>query len=241
MSPAGGDDRTGGVTVQGVSEELQDARITAMESRSHESDGDYRRHGGFPVFRAAEDDGGPDWGRFVEAMRRLQDLAVSVAPPYDVIREAADRAEALAELLGPHQVPEGHSPANRSVGLPGRGSLLMLPWTITGYGPERITAAGVFRLYHRGGNGAAHGGTLPLLFDDMFGMMVHAAGRPISRTAYLHINYRNVTPLETELTVEVAVDRVEGRKTFVTGRLLHGETLLADAEALMVQLLPGQP
>ena len=92
-----------------------------------------------------------------------------------------------------------------------------------------------------GGNGAAHGGTLPLLFDDLFGMVIHANGRPIARTGYLHVNYRKITPIETELVVDGWVDRVEGRKAFCKAELrdLDGN-LLADSEALMIQLLPGQ-
>jgi len=51
-----------------------------------------------------------------------------------------------------------------------------------------------------GGNYAVHGGVLPLLFDSVFGMVIHAAGRPISRTAFLHVDYRKVTPIDTPLT-----------------------------------------
>ncbi|MGW0176916.1 PaaI family thioesterase [Rhodococcus sp. NPDC003322] len=211
-------------------------------SEKAERDGDYEHHGGFPVYAADADNGGPHFGRLVEALRTVQDLAVSTAPPQDVIEQAAEQAEALAALLAPHRAPEGHYPAGRSVGLPGRGSLLMLPWTIEKFDTTGVRSTGVFRRYHVGGNGAAHGGVLPLLFDDLFGMVTHAYGRPISRTGYLHVNYRKITPLETPLVVEGVVDRVEGRKTFVTARLTEPDgTLLADAEALMIVLLPGQP
>ena len=61
------------------------------------------------------------------------------------------------------------------------------------------------------------------------------------RTAYLHINYRRIVPIDKELQVDAGVDRVEGRKIFVSGRLSDGDTLLTDAEALFVLLKPGQP
>lgn len=202
------------------------------------------KRGGFPTFQAAPDDGGPGFGRFVEAMRELQDLAVATAPEDPAVFDAAaDRAEELAALLRPYMAGEGRSPANRAVGLPGRGSLLMLPWKITGYEPDpgRITAEGVFRRYHLGGNMAAHGGVLPLLFDDLFGMVTHMSGESISRTGYLKVDYRAVTPLETTLWAEATVDRAEGRKTFVSGRLYQGQTLLAESDALMIRLLDGQP
>lgn len=208
------------------------------EGTSAAADGAGR--GGFPEFRHTP--AGPDFGRFVEAMRRLQDLAVSTHVPDDVLAEIAADAENLADRLAPYEVSEGHSPAGSNIQLPGRGSLLMPPWTIEQFGVDGVRSTGTFRRYHLGGNGAAHGGTLPLLFDDLFGMVVHANGRPISRTGYLHVNYRAITPLDTPLVVEGTVDRIEGRKTFVTGRLCDRDgTVLADSEALMIELLPGQP
>ncbi|CCW13215.1 hypothetical protein RAJCM14343_5719 [Rhodococcus aetherivorans] len=203
-------------------------------------DADYEHHGGFPVYTPVK--AGPNYGRFVEALRRLQDLAVSTHIPDDVVDRAIEQAEALGDLLEPHVVPEGRSPAGFNIDLPGRGSLLMPPWMIEKFDAESVRSRGTFRLYHRGGNSAAHGGTLPLLFDDLFGMVVHAAGHPIARTGYLHVNYRKITPLETELVVEGRVDRVEGRKLFCSAELHDFDgTLLADCEALMIQLLPGQP
>ena len=92
------------------------------------------------------------------------------------------------------------------------------------------------------GGGVAHGGVLPLIFDDNFGNVVYAAKRPISRTAYLHVNYRKITPINKPLVVEGRVDRHDGRKTFITGELRDADgNVLADCEALMLRLLPGQP
>ena len=44
-----------------------------------------------------------------------------------------------------------------------------------------------------------------------------------------------------ERAFSTGVDRVEGRKIFVSGRLSDGDTVLTDAEALFVLLKPGQP
>ncbi|ADG80434.1 PaaI family thioesterase [Tsukamurella paurometabola] len=182
------------------------------------------------------------FGEFVENMRRLQDLAVSVDAPDDVYAAAREKTAELVELLSPFEAREGKGPANRSLELPGRGSLLMPPWKVEKFDQEPVVSRGVLRRYHLGGGGVAHGGVLPLIFDDNFGMVVYAAKRPISRTAYLHVNYRKVTPLNVPLVIEGTVDRVDGRKTFITARLTEEDgTLLADGEGLMVQLLPGQP
>ncbi|MFG1789990.1 PaaI family thioesterase [Nocardia sp. NPDC049149] len=208
--------------------------------RSAVDESRYERHGGFPKVSRAKI--GPNFGPFVEAMRTLQDLAVSVDAPDDVFGDALAQAEQLIATLEPYRAPELQGPAGRAVELPGRGSLLLLPWRVLEAGPDGIAMTGEFRRFHLGGNGAAHGGVLPLLFDDLLGMIVHYAGRPISRTAYLHVNYRKITPLETPLTVRGRVDRIEGRKTFITAELVDEQgNVLADCEGLMVQLLPWQP
>ena len=91
-------------------------------------DPDYDKHGGFPNFEAAQP--GPGFGRFLTAMRRAQDLAVSADPDSDTWDQAADRAEELVKLLDPFEAPEGVGPANRVPDLPGAGSLLMPPYRV---------------------------------------------------------------------------------------------------------------
>jgi acyl-coenzyme A thioesterase PaaI-like protein len=203
-------------------------------------DPDYRKHGGFPDYEAAEPPEG--FVRFVSAMRRLQDLAVSANPAEGEWDKAADRAEELVELLMPSEAPEGLPPAGRSHKLSGMGSLLLPPWTLTRYKPDGVEMRGYFSRYYVGGNSAVHGGVLPLLFDWLFGMVVHASNRPISRTAFLHVDYRNVTPINQKLVVRGRVDSTEGRKAFVSAELTDRDgMLLAEARGLMVRLLAGQP
>jgi len=172
----------------------------------------------------------------------LQDLVVSADPGDDVWDDAADRVAELVELLNPFQADEGKAPAGRTPDLPGMGSLLLPPWTLTRYGPDGVEMKGYFSRFHVGGNHAVHGGVLPLLFDHMFGMISHAAGRPISRTAFLHVDYRKITPIDATLVVRGRVTSTEGRKAFVSAELVDSdETLLAEGTALMVRLRPGQP
>lgn len=203
-------------------------------------DPQYDRHGGFPVFEAA--DPGPGFGRFLTAMRRAQDLAVSANPDSDTWATAADLAEQLVALLEPHVAGEGVGPANRVLSLPGAGSLLMPPWQVTSFTSDGVELTVQFSRFHVGGNGAVHGGVLPLLFDSVFGMVIHAAGRPISRTAFLHVDYRRVTPIDTPLTARGWVREAEGRKAFVNTELRDPDgNLLAEGNGLMIKLLPGQP
>ena len=203
-----------------------------------EIDPDYDNHGGFPSFQVLDEP--PGFGRFVTAMRRVQDLAVSTdIPDWDA---AADRVEDLIAYLAPHEKPGGTAPAGRVASLPGAGSLLMPPWQIHRFGPEEVVARVRFSRYHVGGNNAVHGGMVAMMLDVMCGIIIHAIGRPISRTAFLHVDYRNITPIDVPLTVRGWASRMEGRKTFVNAELTDGSgTLLAEANGLMVRLLPGQP
>ena len=214
--------------------------MTDSEPNPKELDPEYEHHGGFPEYGPASP--GPGFGRFVAAMRRLQDLAVSADPGDGVWDDAADHAAALVELLGPFEADEGKAPAGRTPDLPGMGSLLLPPWTLTRYAPDGVEMTGYFTRLHVGGNHAVHGGVLPLLFDHMFGMISHAAGRPISRTAFLHVDYRKITPIDTPLAVRGRVTSTEGRKAFVSAELVEGDDIvLAEGNGLMVRLLPGQP
>jgi acyl-coenzyme A thioesterase PaaI-like protein len=190
---------------------------------------------------AGEQHGGPAYGEMVDAMRRLQDLVSGTNPPDDVVEALRDDLTSLGDLLQPWLADEHETPAGRRPDLPGRGHPLLLPLTIDEEGPELIRGRVRFTRYYLGGGGAAHGGTLPLLFDEVLGRLSNSGGRPRARTAYLHVNYRKITPIGPELQLEARVDREEGRKRYLTGRLLHCDELLADAVGLFVELLPGQP
>ena len=81
-----------------------------------------------------------------------------------------------------------------------------------------------FRRFHLGRNGAVHGGALALLFDSLLGFTAFKLSQsPRQRTAYLHVDYRKIVPVEKELQVDAGIDRIEGRKIFVSGRLLDGD------------------
>jgi acyl-coenzyme A thioesterase PaaI-like protein len=188
------------------------------------------------------DRGGPDYGRFVEAIRTLQDHARAVDAPDDVISEAADRIEAVSALLAPYETDEWNSPSGRRMDLPNRGNIMQVPADLEVTPDERVRGIARFRRFHLGRNGAVHGGAVALLFDSVLGFTAFRLTRSLKqRTAYLRVDYRRIAPIETELQIDAGVDHTEGRKIFVTGRLLDGEAVLVEAEALFVKLNPGQP
>ena len=196
--------------------------------------------GGFPEIKPVEMP--PELGRFVAAIRRLQDLTVSTNPDGPMWATAAEHVENAYTLLEDHQVPEGLAPAGRVIDLPGLGHPLLPPWTITDSGPDGVTMKGHFTRSHVGGNNAVHGGMIPLLYDWHFGMIVSTAGLSPSRTAYLHVDYRNITPIDEPLTAYGRITEIDGRKAFVAATMTAADgALLSEANGLMVRLLPHQP
>ena len=83
---------------------------------------------------------------------------------------------------------------------------------------------------------------IPLFYDWHFGMIVSAAGRANSRTAYLHVDYRKVTPIDQPLISHGRIDSIDGRKAVVTATMTDSDgNVLSEANGLMVRLLPHQP
>lgn len=195
--------------------------------------------GGFPPIQPAEH-APAGLGRFVAALRRLQDLAVSTDSP--AWTAAAEHVEEACALLDGHPAPQGVAPGGRVIGLPGLGHPLLPPWLVAESGPDGVIMDGHFTRAHVGGNNAVHGGMIPLFYDWLFGMVVSGAGCPPTRTAFLHVDYRNVTPIDEPLRAEDRISEVEGRKYFVAASMAAADgTLLSEATGLMVRLLPHQP
>ena len=73
-------------------------------------------------------------------------------------------------------------------------------------------------------------------------MIVSAAGRPNSRTAYLHVDYRKITPIDEPLCRAVGSIRSTGGKMIVKATMTDADgNVLTEASGLMIKLLPHQP
>ena len=187
-------------------------------------------------------DGGRDYGRFVDAVRAMQDHARAANAPDDVITEAADLLEKASQLLAPYDADEWSSPSGRRMDLPNRGNILQVPVDLHVTEDGRVGGTAQFRRYYLGRNGAAHGGAVALLFDSLLGFTAFKLGRSrAQRTAFLHVDYRRIAPVEKQLRIDAGIDSIEDRKIFVSGRILDGDDVVAAAHALFVKLKPGQP
>jgi acyl-coenzyme A thioesterase PaaI-like protein len=172
----------------------------------------------------------PEARELLDATRYLADRVWrSLAPP-EVRREVATELAALADRLGPFE--EG-APVRTEAGgvLPGRGHPLLPPMVRNADGGRTIGTV-TYTDAHAGAGDAVHGGQVTLLFDEMLGAVAGTAAW--SRTASLTVDYLSLTPIGVELTVEGWVDRVDGRKIYVRGRLLDGDRVCAEATGLFV-------
>ena len=197
--------------------------------------------GGFPDVRPVED--APlELGRYIAALRRLQDLTVSTNPGGALWADAAEHLERACAILDGHQVPETDVVAGRVLSIPGLAHPLMPPWTVSDSGADGVTMTGYFTDAHVGGNRAVHGGIIPLLYDWLFGMTVTAADIRPTRTAFLHVDYRKITPIDQPLEARGSISAIDGRKVFIEATMTAaGGAVLSEASGLMVRLLPHQP
>jgi acyl-coenzyme A thioesterase PaaI-like protein len=96
--------------------------------------------------------------------------------------------------------------------MPGRAQALIPPLLVVEASDTRVVSTTWLDRFHLG-VGAAHGGVVASVLDEALGRMVVRTA-PTARTVQLDVSYRCLVPIETELTVEAVLDRVQGRKVF---------------------------
>ncbi|HVW43568.1 MAG TPA: PaaI family thioesterase [Amycolatopsis sp.] len=177
----------------------------------------------------------------IDALRVLQNRITAAAPPADLVGDATKILTELATRLEPYEVPEREQLTGHLSDVPGRAQSMTPVLLIDEYDDFHVRGRVTFGRFYLGGNGAVHGGAIPLVFDEILGRLSNTGERLPSRTAYLHVDYRSITPIEKELQFSGEFVSEEGRKRVLRGTIRDGETLCAEAEGLFVQLRPGQP
>lgn len=201
---------------------------------------------------ASEDVGEPfsdHWGakrRVAQAIRNLTDVLVTSTPPTEQLHEIATALEEQAAMFaksprlyglrefvadGSHG---GHGEINHELNAVGGWSNPLSPglnmW-IDGnkaFGTVRCGYA------YEGPPGHIHGGFVAAILDQFLGMAQLAGGMP-GMTGSLEMRYLRPTPLNTELSLEAAVEPAGGRKTRVKGEIRNGDMVTATAEGLFIR------
>lgn len=184
---------------------------------------------------------GAAYGRMIERMREFLDRVAAAQPDEETIAQLGAEFAYWNDRLKVLEVPERERVFGRRVEVDGRAQTMCPALVVTDEDDDQVTGTVSFGDYFLGGNMAAHGGAIPLLFDEVLGRLAQAGGRAPCRTAYLKTDYRSITPIGPVLEVRAWYEREEGRKRFLRATLHHGDVLCAEADALFVALKPGQP
>ena len=186
-----------------------------------------------------------DLRRAAEAMRRVIEQMVGTQAPDDALTSAADALAAVADQLDAYPAKrlwEGDFAETANSGDPhaffdhspliGKSNPLAPPIQLE-IRDGKVHGTARYGSAYEGPPGCVHGGHIAAAFDEVLGMTQSIGGRP-GMTGTLTVRYRKPTPLHTDLRFEAEVDRVEGRKTFTTGRLYAGDLLTAEADAVFI-------
>jgi acyl-coenzyme A thioesterase PaaI-like protein len=184
---------------------------------------------------------GQTWAALTDSLTDFLDALAAAAPDQATVESLTADLAGWTDKLVPHAVVERDRVFGRRTDLAGRGQTMSPKLVVTASTADTVDATVRFGDYFLGGNGAVHGGAIPLLFDEVLGRLANSSGRPAQRTAYLHTDFRSVTPVGKDLTVKAWVESEEGRKRFLRATLHDGDILCAEAEGLFVALKPGQP
>ncbi|MCC7078419.1 MAG: hypothetical protein IT198_14955 [Acidimicrobiia bacterium] len=149
------------------------------------------------------------------------------APPWD-------RQAVLLAGLQSKETEEGRRTGFPYRAVAGRANPCAIPLTYE-FGEDVVTTEVTLQPMHGGAPGRGHGGILAGIFDEFAGVAPHLVGT-IGATARLTVNYRAPIPVGEPLTLRVWVHEHEGRKIFVRGDARRGDDLVADVEALFIDI-----
>ncbi|MCD9155088.1 PaaI family thioesterase [Aeromicrobium duanguangcaii] len=180
------------------------------------------------------------YGELIENLHGVQNALAALSMDREAIDDLSADLARWCERLEKSTTDEQHQVNGRVAELPVRGHAMLPDLHVTSRTTERVEGTVRFGRWFMGGGMAVHGGAVSLLFDEVLGILASLAAGGITRTAYLHTDYRALTPIDTELQAAAWIDRVEGRKWFVRGEIRHGDTVCAEGEGLFLRLLPEQ-
>ena len=189
----------------------------------------------------ATDELDEDYGEMIAALRDFMDDVAAAKPDAATLGRLIADLGVWSQTLRQTAVGERAQVFARRFKLPNRGQSLTPSFILTRRDERSLHGVARFGRYFLGGGGAAHGGTVPLLFDEVLGWLANGGASPVARTAYLHVDFRSITPVRVDLDLHAWIEREEGRKRLLRAQLRHGEVVCAEAEALFITLRPGQP
>src|SRR5207302_6520188 len=100
-------------------------------------------------------------------------------------------------------------------------------------GKTEVTGAVNFGSAYEGPPGYVHGAFVAAVFDELLGVTNAALGVP-AMTGLLEVRYHRPTPLGVDLQLVGRHTGTSGRKSFATGEIRDGDTVLAAGKGTFV-------
>lgn len=187
-----------------------------------------------------------EMARLADAVRDVLEHLVQTSAPVEILSEAAELVEQVADVLSAHHgasTYEGYAEAANAgqvfafvdhSPLLGRANPLAPPIEVRLEG-DRIHGSATFGSAYEGPPGCVHGGYIAAAFDEVLGTAQSIGGAP-GMTGRLTVHYRSPTPLHQPLRFEAWLESVSGRKILTKGQLFHGDVLCAEAEGLFISI-----
>lgn len=177
-----------------------------------------------------------EFGDLLDELHGFHRALASAAPARDDIRRLKTVLEQCRLRLEAAYTDVEHSPYGQLDDLPCHGLGHLPAWHATHESDTSLHARFSFSRWHIGGGGAAHGGMVTTVLDDVMGSCASEGGRSPARTAYLNTTFKALTPIDTELGISVTVTESVGRKRYVHGEIRHGRQICAEAEGLFISV-----
>ncbi len=99
---------------------------------------------------------------------------------------------------------------------------------------DGVRATMTFQSAHEGAPQRCHGGIVAGMFDDVLGSVLGVMGIG-AFTGELTVRYEAPVPLHRELVCLCRIDRIDGRKLFLSGELMDGDEVLCRTKATFIQ------
>lgn len=175
----------------------------------------------------------------LDALHAFHDALSKAAPDAGTLDRLADDLRGWTEALTPYEKPELSRLSGRLPSLPVRGHLALPPFIVESADDQQITGTVTFGAFFLGGGGAAHGGAILNILDEVLGVQASAGGRKPARTAYLKTDFRSIVPIETPIRLRAWFEREDGRKRYLRAEMWAGDTLCTETDSLFVELRPA--
>ena len=172
----------------------------------------------------------------VRAGRAIRDISHAVVghhAPDALLDEVAETLNALSSrltgLTPRTREPENFQQRNNEAQVQDGGTFTTYPDR-----PYSGTASPVGLDLRVGAPTRSHGGIVSAVIDDVFGFVLQL-NQVMGFTGELTVRYEAGTPIGRPLQLRARMESKEGRKIFMTGEILDGETRTATARAIFIE------